>query len=197
MLIRNSDIRDLESITALHIENFSGFMMNTFGRAYAIALYSEFVNGKDSFCLVAEHDGEIVGFTAISLNPTSFFGEVVRKNWSKFIWKSIKVVFKNPVVNVRKVLSLVQYRGERPENISDAVLISAIVVKSDFRGRGIATELLNESFKEIRLKGFKHVYLMTSFEDNLHNLYASVGFNRESSHRTRDGNLVNRYLKQL
>lgn len=82
---------------------------------------------------------------------------------------------------VRDDGELCGYIGVKPEE-DDRFFLSKLYLRSDKRGRGIATMMLNRVFEEARAAGKKRVYLtVNKYNSHAIDVYRNVGFRQVDS----------------
>lgn len=83
--------------------------------------------------------------------------------------------------SVRDDGELCGYFGVKPED-DDRFFLSKLYLRSDKRGRGIATMMLNRVFEEARTAGKKRVYLtVNKYNTHAIDVYKNAGFRQVDS----------------
>lgn len=83
--------------------------------------------------------------------------------------------------SVRDDGELCGYIGVKPED-DDRFFLSKLYLRSDKRGRGIATMMLNRVFEEARTAGKKRVYLtVNKYNTHAIDVYKNAGFRQVDS----------------
>jgi colanic acid biosynthesis glycosyl transferase WcaI len=187
---------DLNEVVRLHIRSFPEFFLTSLGDGFLFELYSDFMKESSSICKVIEYEGQINGFTVGSLNPGGFFKKMLWQRWYFYLFYARKALFKNPVSVSRKLLFAIQYRGERPQKLSNAALLSSIVVNPDMSNSGFGSKLIRAFCQEAFLRGADAVYLITDKFNNdpVNTFYIKNGFQLESTFEKTRGRMMNRYI---
>ncbi len=191
---------DLEQIVTIHIESFKGFFLANMGRPFLSLLYQAFIDSKKGVLRVAEIDGQIIGFTAGTISPETFFSELKRSKWLSFITASFLGVLKHPFVTVKKLYSALFYKGDTVEALKNAALLSSIAIPPKYSGNSIGAKLLSD-FEEYvsSLNSNEYLYLTTDKYNNerVVRFYQSAGYIIDSEFYQSGGRVMYRFVKVL
>ncbi len=66
MNIRRAHTTDVNDIVAIHCDAFEDFFLTSLGPRFLRFYYTCFVNSSETVTMVAEEDGEIFGFSALT-----------------------------------------------------------------------------------------------------------------------------------
>ena len=99
MIIREAKKKDCDTVASIHAEYFPYSALSKMGRRFLRLMYCFFVDSPDSFLLIAEEGGEIIGIVSGSKN--------LNKLQKRFILKNIFVL---PFILFTKVISFVFWR---------------------------------------------------------------------------------------
>lgn len=192
--------RDLAATLAgLHVSAFPGFFLTSLGRPFLRLLYAGFITKPQGVCVVAREEGVIIGFAAGTTSPDSFFRHLLRRQWLSFALASVPGLLRNPLFVVRKCLGAVFYRGESPEGIDHAALLSSLAVSPLFSGKGVGRHLVAAFADKARAQGCDALYLTTDEAENepVNQFYAKCGFTLRDTFRRPGNRIMNRWVMDL
>lgn len=195
-LIRNMCTSDLEAIVALHLRAFPDYFLSHLGATFLHHFYSEFVEQRHSYGFVALNEEQIVGLVmgvadsaahyrrfyrrhAINLIPIVVSRLVtdnyVRKNFRSRL-PHLSILFRS-FLQSRQASSTYSARAEG----IPARLLS-IAVDSDYRGQGIADELVRYLCDAMHRNGIERVGLSV-LKNNSRAVafYEKTGWQREKT----------------
>jgi ribosomal protein S18 acetylase RimI-like enzyme len=199
ILVRAATERDLPYVIDIHLEAFRGFFLSQLGKRFLKELYTGFFSETGTIFLVAADEGGIVGFAVGTVNPDGFFRKLLLRRWDKFLVAATPTMLRNPLLVIRKLVSAVAYRGDRPRQLHSGALLSSIAVAPHSAGRGIG-QLLIEAFAERAQElGTTFIYLITDRDDNdaVNRFYRQTGFVLEGELFKAGRRAMNRYIKQI
>lgn len=187
---------DLNEVVQLHIRSFPDFFLTSLGKGFLFELYRDFLTDESAICKVIEYNGHIKGFAAGNMNPGEFFRKLLWRKGHLFVFYSMKALIRNPVLVSRKLLFALHYRGEKPDKIVNAALLSSIGVDLAFGKSGFGSMLIRAFCEEAFTKGANAVYLTTDTikNDPVNTFYIKNGFVLESTFLKNKGRMMNRYI---
>lgn len=193
------DSIQLERIVDVHLDAFPGFFLSSLGRPFLRLLYGSFMKEKKGICLAAEVDGRIQGFAAGTTDPPIFFRTLLRKKWYAFFAAAMPGVLRNPVFVTRKCIGALRYRGEKPDNLSGAALLSSLAVAPEAAGKGIGQKLVRSFSDKAAREGCHAVYLTTDSADNeaVNRFYSRCGFELTDTFIRPGRRVMNRWVMRL
>ena len=193
------DSMQLERIVDVHLSAFPGFFLSSMGRPFLRLLYRSFMEEKKGICLAVEVDGRIQGFAAGTTDPQIFFRTLLRKKWYGFIAAAIPGVLRNPMFVTRKCIGALCYRGETPESLSGAALLSSLAVSPEASGKGIGQQLVRSFCDKAVHEGCHAVYLTTDNADNeaVNRFYSRCGFELSDTFIRPGRRVMNRWVMRL
>ena len=196
-VIRNMEETDLKEVVQLHIISFPEFFLTSLGKSFLFELYHNFLHFDSSICKVIQKDGYIQGFVVGSLNPEALFRNLLILKGYKFLFLAIGALIKNPVFVSGKLMYALKYRGERPEKLTNAALLSSVGINPAFAKGGLGSMLVKAFCEEAFLKNADVVYLTTDKikNDPVNEFYIKNGFQLEGSFEKSAGRIMNRYIK--
>ena len=187
---------DLNEVVQLHIRSFPDFFLTSLGKGFLFELYRDFLSDESAICKVIEHNGHISGFAVGNMNPGEFFRKVLWRKGHLFVYYSLKALIRNPGPVSRKLFFALRYRGEQPDKITNAALLSSIGVDPVYGKSGFGSMLIRAFCDEAFTKGAGAVYLTTDKINNdpVNTFYVKNGFTLESTFEKNKGRMMNRYI---
>jgi ribosomal protein S18 acetylase RimI-like enzyme len=169
---------DAPAAANLHITGIRTGFISSLGADFVMVLYEAIANSENSFGLVAEKEGNIVGFIAFSDSVKSLYKYVLRKKGLRlamilagkiFSWKRIRNIFQT------------LFYPQRTNRLQlPAAELLSIVVAEPQRGTGLSSELIREGFFCCRQRGIEKVKVLVGSENGPANrLYRKCGFKQE------------------
>lgn len=187
MDIRLGNKNDCSQAAEIHLKEIDQGFLNQLGEKFLYYFYRAMVNSPNAFLVVVEEKGSLIGFVAGCINLKKFYKEFVRKYWLRSF---LIVLTKIPLI--KKIIELIKYSKGEEKNLPQAELL-AIAVKSQFRGKGIAGQMLERFISEMKNRGldsFKVIVGQSLIEAN--KFYQKKGFqfhSQEAVHRDQPSNL--------
>ena len=197
MKIRRATLSDVQNVTKIHIAAFPGFFLTSLGKGFLRELYSGFLSLPSGIFLVAENQGQLIGFAAGTSDPESYFSELRKRRGVFFLLSAIPAVLRHPLLVMKKLYGALFYRGDEPADLKNAALLSSIGVLPEAFGAGVGRELL-EKFEEIAFShGAQFVYLTTdeTGNDRVNAFYRKCGYREESRFLQQANRPMLRYVK--
>ena len=179
MNIRKAEQKDIENIAVIHCDAFEGFFLTSLGKDFLRLYYSKFVASDETVTLVAEEDGNILGFSAASMVCRGFNGRLIKQNIFSFGALSLKLAFTNPSALLRLVKNLTK-KGDDIQDDEEYAELYSIGVDSKQQGKGIGKKLLYKTEGMLKDSGVERVSLTTDYENNEN----AVGFYRSMGYET-------------
>lgn len=198
-MLRQATIVDIDQISGIHIDAFPGFFLTSLGPPFLNRLYRSFITEKGGCCIVAEDEGQIVGFTAGTSVPELFFPKLRKKKLSRFAWAALPGLLKNPFFVIRKCFSALFYKGEPIPELKEAALLSSLAVHPSYSGCGIGGLLVEAFIKKMASVGAASVFLTTDAIENeqVNCFYEKCGFQLKDRFFRPGKRVMNRWVKFL
>jgi len=168
----------LRCMINLHLNAFPDFFLTSLGYRFLMLLYRGYMQHPQGICLVSEEGGRLNGFVAGTMEPAGFFRTLLRRQAFQFAFAAAPGLLKNPVHTIKKCLAALFYRGEQPQGIPDAALLSSLAVSPAAQGQGFGRDLVLAFAEEVRRRHGKAIYLITDEENNVgvNRFYERCGF---------------------
>ncbi len=181
---------DVDAVVRAHLGAFPGFFLTLLGSRFLQRLYRGFASEADvATLLVAECDGEVVGFLAGCRAPEEFFRRMRRKHGVHMALVALPSLLRHPLRVLERLLVAVRYRGDRPPDLPGYWLLSSLGVAPARSGLGLGESLVARFCGLARAAGGRGVYLLTDAVDNERTLrfYRKCGFAQHSLLERTDG----------
>lgn len=188
----------IDTVVGIHLRAFPNFFLSFLGKRFLCEFYKSFIEDSQGMGFVAQGDaGEILGVVVGPLNPNGYFKRLLKRRWWAFCVASVGAVIRKPAT-ISRLYRALFYRGDAPAG-SERALLSSIAVAPEFQGNGIGRLLVSRWVKEASLRGAKGCYLTTDAENNesVNSFYINLGWKVESSYKTHEGRLMNRFVYDL
>jgi len=163
------------AVAALHIYGIKTGFISSLGGEFVTTLYRAIAASRYGFGLVAKSEGKIIGFIAFTTDLTGLYKSVILRHGLRFIFllagkmRSLKWL--------RNVFETIFYpqRIRKISSLHTALL--SIVVATEERGKGLASEMIRKGFLECRRRGIDEVRVLVGADNKPANaLYPKCGF---------------------
>ncbi|MGI2059782.1 GNAT family N-acetyltransferase [Shewanella baltica] len=200
MIIRDATQEDISKIVEVHRNAFQGFFLTTLGRGFLTRLYEGFLFKNDGILRVAIADGEVIGFSAGTTTPETFFAELRRDKWLSFLRDAIPGLMLNPAVVIKKLYHALFYKGDPIESLKSAALLSSIAVDPSCTGKSIGKVLLEDYELQVSQRSkLEYVYLITDKFGNerVVNFYKKLQYIQDSEFCQSGNRVMLRFIKKI
>jgi ribosomal protein S18 acetylase RimI-like enzyme len=188
--------RHLGRIVDVHIKAFPTFFLTFLGPSFLKEFYKSFIYDQAGIGFVAIDTANqtVLGAIVGPFVPDGYFKRLLKKRWYAFCLASMSAVLKKPTI-IKRLFRAVFYRGEAPSGPPRA-LLSSIAVSPQAQGQGIGQALVKRWVEEVENRGGTGCFLTTDAKDNesVNRFYQKLGWKIESTHTTREGRMMNRYI---
>ena len=82
---RIATTKDIDQIVKIHQDAFGSFFLTSLGADFLRFYYTSFVKNKETVCLVAVDDNEVIGFSAATTKSKGFNTRLICSNIMVFI----------------------------------------------------------------------------------------------------------------
>jgi ribosomal protein S18 acetylase RimI-like enzyme len=161
--IRDAHGSDIDEIVKIHIKSFEGFFLTSMGPSFLRPLYKAFIEKQTGLMRVAcDESNQVVGFSAGTTSPDSFFLELKIAKGFQFCLAAIPGLLKNPTLVMKKIFGALFYKGDRTEKLENSALLSSLAVMPTMSGKSIGRQLVLDFQQQvIKSSSCKRVYLIT------------------------------------
>lgn len=175
MRIRAIVSEDARQIAALHISGISTGFISSLGIDFVTALYEALAQSRSSFGFVAEEEDGILGFVAFTTNLNNLYKSVILRRGLRFAFLIAGKI--SSLSRLKKVFETLLYPGRTKKmNLPSAELLSTVIAPEG-RRKGLATQLLQKSFRECQKRRIDNVkVLVGAANEPANKLYLKCGF---------------------
>ena len=162
-------------VAALHIQCISTGFISSMGIDFVTSLYEAIVKSKSSFGVVAVRNGKVIGFAAFTTSLNKLYKSIA---WRKgLIFALLSASNMLSFRRVKKMFETLAYPARTKKmNLPCAELLS-IAVGPEERGKGLAGQLIEKSFRHCQKTGVDKVKVLIGADNKPGNkLYLKTGF---------------------
>ena len=171
---------DSSKMTLVHLDTFDGFFLSSLGYGFLNTYYNTCIKNSDAVAICATdcETEKIIGFSIGCYNSNGFNKKLIKKNFLKYLLRSILIIFTKPNALIRLLNNLTK-RDKNENDIGDYGELFSIAVDKDYQGLGIGKNLLKKFEYELKQKSVKKVTLTTDKKnnDNVLKFYRKFGYN--------------------
>ena len=178
MYNRIATIHDVEQIVKIHTSAFADFFLTSLGVDFLRFYYSSFIKNKETMCLVAVDNDEVVGFSAATIKSKGFNTRLILSNIILFFLWSCKMLCANPKALIRLMRNLTKKSDIINDNEEYAELFS-IGVSPVCQGKGVGSLLLTQTEMLVCQRGGAKLSLTTDCNNN----ESAIAFYKRNNYR--------------
>lgn len=191
--VKSEEKKLIDEIVTIHLNTFTGFFLTFMGRGFLRQMYQSYCDHDESGLLVAEEDGNALGFLAFSSNFSGLYKFMIKTRLIQFGWYSIGAFFRRPSAFMH-IISAFLKPGEAKRE-EKYVELSSIGVDPDVKSKGIGSKLIDALKDNVDFYKYAYINLETDAVDNegaIH-FYEKNGFVRERMFETDEGRKMYEY----
>jgi len=189
----------IQQIVDVHMQSFPNFFLTFLGPKFLREFYQSFLYDSAGIGFVAEdaQTGDALGVIVGPLVPDGYFKRLLKRRWWAFCLASTIAILKRPII-IKRLFRALFYRGESPSG-SQRALLSSIAISPQSQGHGIGQALVRRWVEEVEHRGYSGCYLTTDANNNdkINSFYQKLGWKIESTYKTSEGRVMNRYILDL
>lgn len=165
MNIRKATSKDIKGIVDVHCSAFKGFFLTELGSNFLQLYYSSYLKEPSAVLLVAEKDGEVVGFSSATSLSAGFNTRLVKKEFLRYALRGCMIALTNPkaLVNLAKNWS---HRDPSVVDNGDYAELMSIAVSPSVQGGGIGKLLIQETEEVMKSFNASRFSLTTDYYNN-------------------------------
>lgn len=185
--VKPEDNRIIDEVVSIHLETFTGFFLSFMGRGFLKQMYRSYCEHQQSKLLMAEENGEILGFVAYSSDFSGLYKFMIKKRLPYFAWYSIGAFFRRPSAFLH-IISAFLKPGEAKREES-YVELSSIGVSPKYKSKGVGSLLISELKKRVDFNKFAYITLETDAVNNepAIQFYQKNAFVKQRLYKTSEG----------
>lgn len=191
--------KDLNLIVKIHNQAFPDFFLTSLGDNFLKLYYSCMSNSNDAITLCALDDDKLVGFSTCAYTSHGFNIDLIKKNWLRFGWMGVKLLFTKPGAIIRLVKNFDKESTDSSvEDNGEYAELYSIAVSPDCQGKGVGKKLLIETETDVK-KHNNQISLTTDYYNNEKTIgfYHSLGYNEWYDFVTYPNRRMYRMIKEL
>ncbi|WP_462433118.1 GNAT family N-acetyltransferase [Phascolarctobacterium succinatutens] len=185
--VKPEDNRIIDEVVSIHLETFTGFFLSFMGRGFLKQMYRSYCEHQQSKLLMAEENGEILGFVAYSSDFSGLYKFMIKNRLPYFAWYSIGAFFRRPSAFLH-IISAFLKPGEAKREES-YVELSSIGVSPKYKSKGVGSLLISELKKRVDFNKFAYITLETDAVNNepAIQFYQKNAFVKQRLYKTSEG----------
>lgn len=165
MNIRKATSKDIKGIVDVHCSAFKGFFLTELGSSFLQLYYSSYFKEPTAVLLVAEKDGEVVGFSSATSMSAGFNTRLVKKDLLRYALRGFVIALTKPkaLVNLSKNWS---HRDSSVVDSGDYAELMSIAVSPKAQGEGVGKQLIQKTEDVMKMECVSKFSLTTDYYNN-------------------------------
>lgn len=176
--LRSANERDLDAIVRVHQKAFRGFLMTLLGPRFLRGYYQCVLEYPQAIFLVAELEGQVVGFVAGFVNPPRFYARIRQRKLSLALVAASHLVWR-PHLWQRTLTSMRRVKTTAlDKDVPHLAELASLGVAPHVQGRSIGKQLV-QAFLETAARHNVHEVMLTTDahnNDTVNAFYQNLGF---------------------
>ncbi|MBR4173198.1 MAG: GNAT family N-acetyltransferase [Clostridia bacterium] len=183
----------IKNIAKLHAEAFPHFFLTQLGTAFLETLYKGYIEDGNSGIIVAENDGNIVGFVAYSKEYSEFYKNLIKNHIVRFGICSAIAAIKHPLF-IKRLFGAFN-KSNSVKKQEPYVELASICVSPKAEHMGIGSALLGYLIEHTDFTKYEYINLETDAENNeaVNRFYIKNGFYLARQYMTPENRKMNEY----
>jgi len=151
------NISHLDQVVSIHSICFPDSQSTKYGKRFLEGYNTGVWKSENSVSFVSILDGKVVGFVAGGVNKRTLSRQIVSSSKHIILASFIRNILRHPFITIKKYWSYA--RAYLLPNKSDTfyrdntAVLDSIALLSEYRGKGIAEDLVSEFLEALRKKG--------------------------------------------
>jgi ribosomal protein S18 acetylase RimI-like enzyme len=175
----------LEGTIDLHMECFKDSFLTSLDRGALRCMYENYICSELGCAYVYIKSEEVIGFVAGTVNPSIYYNQMLKKRGYRLIWLTLKRVIRDPGIIIPIIRR--NYSGFfRPDDSEEAygkASLDVISVKENYRGTGVAQDLIKAYFSELEKRGIRELHLGVKADNTrAKRFYEKIGLEHIRTH---------------
>jgi len=147
IFIKLADKNDCLKAAQIHFQEIKYGFLAELGEKFLYCFYQAMVDSENAFLIIAKDNDSVIGFISGCTNLKKFYRDFAERHFFKILPVLFKKLFS--FSSLKKILETRKYGKEKKSDLPEAELIS-IAVAFEFQGKGVALQLLDGFFFEMR-----------------------------------------------
>lgn len=183
----------IKQLAELHRNAFPSFFLTQLGIPFLCTLYMGYMEDDNSGILIAEDDGELIGFIAYSNDYSRFYKGLIKHHLFRFAACSFGAAIRHPAF-IKRLLGAFK-KSESVAREEKYVELASICVDPKHGCKGIGSVLINFLKKNVDFNTYAYINLETDADGNdaVNRFYMRNGFRLERTFITPEGRKMNEY----
>lgn len=171
VVVRPMSNKDVRFATTLHLQSLNHGLFPAMGKGFLGAYLRTFVSSPFAIALIAERDGEPIGYLVGTEDDRAHYGHVIRTNWPSLAPRGLVALVVRPAVAIRfartraaryarGAVRLTGKTDARGPSVKDASL-THMAVSARCRGQGVGKALVAAFLEALSQSNAKGVRLLT------------------------------------
>ena len=158
-----------------------------------MALYTGYMEDKNSGIIVAEENEKLVGFIAYSNDYPRFYKDLIKNHLPKFALCSLGAAIRHPAF-IKRLLGAFK-KSESVVKNERYVELASICVDPEIGSRGVGSTLMDYLKSIVDFNKYAYINLETDADgnDGVNKFYVKNGFKLEREFVTPEGRRMNEY----
>lgn len=183
----------IKSVAELHKKAFPAFFLTQLGVPLLRTLYTGYMEDKDSGIIVAEDNGNLVGFIAYSNDYPRFYKGLIKNHLVRFAFCSLGAAIRHPSF-IKRLLGAFK-KSESVVKTERYVELASICVDPEIESRGVGSALIDYLKEIVDFNTYAYINLETDADgnDGVNEFYVKNDFVLERAFVTAEGRRMNEY----
>ncbi|QWD06055.1 GNAT family N-acetyltransferase [Polynucleobacter paneuropaeus] len=158
--------QDIPEVAKVHLIAFPHFFLSTLGFKFLCVMYRAFMYSPKNIFIVAEKNGVIQGFATGLMSSSGSDFQVALRFYPQFIYALSTVFFSQPLVIFKRIIYRLKSNSFKFEVNKSQVILRSFGIRPEYRGSGIANDLIKEFEAQAVRRGIVSIALTTDARDN-------------------------------
>ncbi len=191
--VEKDEKNTIDQIVSIHLDTFRGFFLTFMGRGFLKLMYRSYTEHPESGILIAEDEGDVVGFLAYSGAFSGLYEYMIKKRLIPFGWYSLGVFFRKPTVFMRLIRAFL--KPSETKRKEAYIELASIGVRPDMKSAGVGSQLIDALKAQTDFVKFSYITLETDAVQNegANHFYQKNGFLLVREFTTTEGRRMYEY----
>lgn len=191
--IREITVLDNKAVADIHARELKDSFLGQIGYGFLKKLYRHMFEEPSFKCFVAEFDGTVCGYIAITLDNGSFYKSLYKKHFFAFASAILLKGIRRPKILFR-ALQIFLAKAPDENTLNDKVELLSIAVLEEQKYKGVGKKLIGEASLFLKKINKKSIFVIVNTKNAAANkFYQALGFIIKGQHRLH-GDLMNLYV---